>query len=320
MRSYQSEIRRERNRVATGSRILETSFGPIEYAEAGHGRPILVIHGAGGGFDQGLDVAQSLVKRGFRVIAISRFGYLRTPLPQNASAAAQADAHAAVLDALHIARCAVLGVSAGGPSAMQLALRHRERVAALILMVPAAYAPTPSAHESDTPKRMPALARIFMDVALRSDFLFWLAVRIAPRAMTRVILGTPPALLANADAVERSRVATVLNHVLPVSSRRLGLLNDTAIVTALPRYELERIVTPTLIISARDDLYNTFAGSRYSAEHMPHARFIEYPSGGHLLVGHEEEVTAEIVRFLGAVAHAGAILRSPLSVQEAQQT
>jgi len=133
--------------------------------------------------------------------------------------------------------------------------------------------------------------------------LFWLALRMAPNAMTRVILGTPPALLANADAIERARVATVLNHVLPVSTRRRGLLNDAAVVTALPRYELERIVTPTLIISARDDLYHTFAGARYSAEHMPHARFIGYPTGGHLLVGHDEAVTAEIVSFLGAAAN-----------------
>jgi pimeloyl-ACP methyl ester carboxylesterase len=300
MRSYPTEIRRERKRVATGSRILQTSCGPIEYAEAGAGPPILVIHGAGGGFDQGLDVAQNLVKHGFRVIAVSRFGYLRTPLPRDASAAAQADAHVGLLDALHIPRCAVLGVSAGGPSAMQLALRHPERVASLILMVPAAYAPRPSSREGDAPKRMPALAKLLMDAAIRSDFLFWLALRLAPRPMTRAILGTPPVLLANAGRVERARVATALRHVLPVSPRRRGLINDAAVVTTLPRYELERIAAPTLVFSARDDLYQTYAGSRYSAEHMPRARFIGYPTGGHMLVGHDHEVTAETVRFLNS--------------------
>jgi 2-hydroxy-6-oxonona-2,4-dienedioate hydrolase len=97
--SYRSEIRRARARVAAGSRMLETASGPIEYAEVGEGRPVLVIHGAGGGYDQGLDLAAGLVRYGFRVIAVSRFGYLRTPLPKDASPAAQADAHAAVLDA-----------------------------------------------------------------------------------------------------------------------------------------------------------------------------------------------------------------------------
>ena len=285
--------------LTIGSRILETSVGPIEYAEAGEGPPVLVIHGAGGGFDQGLDLGEGLVPNGFRVIAPSRFGYLRTPLPKDGSAAAQADAHAAVLDALHIERCAVFGVSAGGPSTMQFALRHPDRVTALILMVPAAYAPRP---DDAVPKRMTALGGLMMDLLLRSDLLFWLGVRLAPRTMTRMILGTPPALLADADPVERARLQTALEHVLPVSRRRLGLLNDAAVVTTLPRFELERVQAPTLIISARDDLYQTFAGSRYSAEHIPKARFIGYETGGHVLLGHHQEITAEIVRFVRANA------------------
>lgn len=295
--SYRTEIRRARARIASGSKILKTAVGPIEYAEAGKGPPVLVIHGAGGGFDQGLEIAEGPVQHGFRVIAPSRFGYLRTPLPKNASPAAQADAHAAVLDALGIQRCPVVGVSAGGPSAMQLALRHPDRVTALVLMVPAVYAPRPDA---ETPKRMSALGGFVMNLTLRSDFLFWLALRLAPRATTRMILGTPPELLTHADAAERARAQRVLDHILPVSSRRLGLLNDGAVVPTLPRFELERLETPTLIISARDDLYQTFAGSRYSAEHIPNARFIGYWTGGHMLVGHEQETTNEIVDFLRA--------------------
>lgn len=282
-----------------GSRILETSFGPIEYAEAGDGPPVLVIHGAGGGFDQGLELAAGLFRNGYRVIAPSRFGYLRTPLPKDGSAAAQADAHAAVLDALHIERCAVFGVSAGGPSTMQLAIRHPDRVTALVLMVPAAYAPSPS---DAVPKRMTALGGVTMDLLLRSDFLFKLGVRIAPRFMTRLILGTPPELLRDADPAERARARAIMEHVLPISRRRLGLLNDAAVVTTLPRFELERVQAPTLLISAQDDLYRTFAGARYSAEHIPNARFIGYETGGHLLVGHDQETNAEILRFLEANA------------------
>jgi pimeloyl-ACP methyl ester carboxylesterase len=66
----------------------------------------------------------------------------------------------------------------------------------------------------------------------------------------------------------------------------------------LPRYELERIAVPTLILSAADDLFGTFDGARYSAEHIPRARFIGFPSGGHLLVGHQKEVMSEIAAFL----------------------
>ena len=294
--NYWKDIDRARTRVASGSKILETPVGPIEYAEAGKpdGPPVLVIHGAGGGFDQGLDMAQGLIERGFRVIAPSRFGYLRTPLPADASPAAQADAHAAVLDALDIPRCAVFGASAGGPSTMQLALRHPDRVTALVLMVPAAWAP----HEGAMPRRMSKFASVLMDATLRSDFLFWLALRVAPRTMIRLIGGTPPDLLTYADPADRARVQLMLEHILPVSNRRLGLLNEARVVPNLPRFELERIEMPTLIISAGDDEYQTFAGSKYSAEHIPNARFIGYATGGHMLVGHERETTAAILDLL----------------------
>jgi len=84
--------------------LLETRCGPIEYQEAGQGVPLLVVHGSGGGHDQGMAFARPLARRGIRVIAMSRFGYLRTPMPADASVPAQADAHVCLLDALGMAR------------------------------------------------------------------------------------------------------------------------------------------------------------------------------------------------------------------------
>jgi pimeloyl-ACP methyl ester carboxylesterase len=73
----------------------------------------------------------------------SRFGYLRTPLPAGATHARQADAFAALLDALDAPSAAVMAVSAGAASAAQLALRHPERVQALVLITPALGDPPP---------------------------------------------------------------------------------------------------------------------------------------------------------------------------------
>ena len=85
---YQLDIQQARQRTSTGSQIAETPCGRIEYAVAGIGPPLLIAHGAGGGFDQGLHFGKPLADGGFRVIAISRFGYLRTPVPADASPAA----------------------------------------------------------------------------------------------------------------------------------------------------------------------------------------------------------------------------------------
>jgi len=57
---------------------------------------------------------------------------------------------------------------------------------------------------------------------------------------------------------------------------------------------------PTLLISAEDDLYGTFAGARYAAEHIPGARFLGFPTGGHLMLGHGNDVAAQMADFLRA--------------------
>lgn len=294
---FQVDLRRARERIANGSQIATTACGPIEYTVAGDGPPVLVVHGAGGGFDQGLEFGQALVRRGFRVIAMSRFGYLRTPLPPDTSPAAQADAHACLLDALHVPRVAVVGASAGAPSSMQFALRHPDRTRALVLLVPAAYVPQP---DSAPPLTTPPGTALLFETALRSDFLFWAGMRMARDTMLRSILAVPPAVAATAGDDERRRLDEVLEHTLPVSARRPGLINDARVVSSLPRYDLEHITTPTLVISIQDDLYGTYAPARYTAEHMPHARFVGYASGGHLWVGHQQDVTDEIVGFLNS--------------------
>ena len=291
---YRLDLAAARQRLAGASEIATTPCGPVEYATAGTGPPILVVHGAGGGFDQGLLMAEGLVSAGYRAIAPSRFGYLRTPLPADASPAAQADAHACLLDALQIDRVAVLGASAGAPSSLALAIRHPARVAALILLVPATYQPESGGAGAEVP---PGLEFLFR-TALRWDLPFWLASKVARPTLIRSILGTPPELLESAGAEERRHVANMLDFVLPVSDRRLGLLNEAEVTTALQRFELERIRAPTLIISAEDDLYGTFERARYTAAEIPSARFVGYPSGGHLLVGREAETTAAMVGLL----------------------
>ena len=256
---------------------------------------MLFVHGAGGGFDQGLSAGERLAKAGLRVVLMSRFGYLRTPLPADASAAAQADAHACLLDALAIEEAAMVGASAGAPSAMQFALRHPDRCSALVLLVPAAYVARAG---DEAPLKTPPGTQLLFDTVLRSDFLFWTIIRLAPETVMRSVLATPPEVVRRASAQEQARVAQMMEDILPVTPRRLGLLNDAAVTSTLGRYALERISAPTLAISAADDLFGTYETARYSAHHIRGARFIGYPTGGHLWVGHHDEVLAAIAGFV----------------------
>lgn len=295
--TYRRDMERAFRHSAAGSRMAETRCGPIEYIVAGSGPPVLAVHGAGGGCDQGMELAQDLPARGFGVVAMSRFGYLRTPLPSDASPSAQADAHACLLDFLGLSRVAVIGASAGAPSAMQFALRYPERTAALVLLVPAAWAPRTA---DSAPLHAPPGGRVAVDLMLRSEFLFWAARRLMPGLMMRAVLATPPERVASAGPGERMRVRQFLEHIAPVRARRAGLLNEMAVVAALPRYDLERITAPTLVICADDDMYGTLAAARYTAGHIPQARLVRYAEGGHLLAGHGREVEAEIAAFIHA--------------------
>jgi pimeloyl-ACP methyl ester carboxylesterase len=290
--AYQHDLRRERLRIAEGSQVIATRCGPIEFAALGRGPAVLLVHGAGGGFDQTLGIARDLAAHGYRAIAMSRFGYLRTPLPADASPAAQADAHACLLDALGIERAAIVGVSAGAPSSMQFALRHAQRTSGLVLLVPLAYAPRP-------PAELSAGARFMYTQAIKSDFLYWAALRAAPAVVVRTILATPPEVFDAADAREQGRAHEVMRHILPLSERQAGLLNDAAVAAALTRYPLERVAAPALVVSLKDDLYGTYESARYTAVQLSGARFVGFASGGHAWLGHHDEIMAHVVAFLG---------------------
>jgi 2-hydroxy-6-oxonona-2,4-dienedioate hydrolase len=292
---FHVDLQRARTHSAQGSTLIDTRCGPIEVQQAGAGVPLLVVHGSGGGRDQGMAFAGTLAAQGIRVIAMSRFGYLRTPMPADASAAAQADAHVCLLDALGIRRAAVMGGSAGAPSALQMALRHPDRVTALILLVPLAYKP-PTQADSAAP--MPAWVEATMMRWLGSDFLFWAAIHGARDSVIRRVLATPPELLLTASSKERARVDALVEHILPVSARAAGLRSDTAAGKHLAPAELETLRLPTLIVSARDDGYGTYASAAYTAGRITGSTFIGFEQGGHTWVGHDDEVMAAVLALL----------------------
>ena len=298
---FDTDIEQAHARVKHGSLLIETRCGRIEYQEAGTGVPLLAVHGSGRGFDQGMAFAAPLAKQDIRVIAMSRFGYLRTPMPAEPSAEAQTDAHVRLLDALGISRSAVMGGSAGAPSALQMAIRHPDRVSALILLVPLAY--KPPSQVNSAPPLAPWVEDMMMSV-IGSDFLFWSAMHVARDQIIKVVLATPPGLLATVSATEHARINAMLDNILPVSGRAAGLRSDTAVGKHLAPAALDSIRTPTLIISARDDGYGTYASAQYTASQIPGAKFIGFDQGGHTWVGHNDEVMAEIVQLLAPVAKA----------------
>jgi pimeloyl-ACP methyl ester carboxylesterase len=293
---FAADLRAQRARVSRGSQILPSRFGQIEYAAVGQGAPVLVAHGAGGGFDQVIAAAGRLRAAGYHIIAPSRFGYLRSASPDDPSPENQADAYAVLLDALAIPAAAVIGVSAGAMSALQFAARYPDRCRSLTLIVPAAsfagnMLPPPLGAQS-------AMSKAIVDYALRSDFIFWLGLTTARDQMTRTLLATDPALVAVASPNERQRAHDFLSNILPLRERAQGLLNDGRFLTKPMSIAFDRIKAPALVVSLEDDYYHTLAVARFIAEKIPGSRLLTYPSGGHIWVGRNAELFAAVDTFI----------------------
>jgi pimeloyl-ACP methyl ester carboxylesterase len=290
--AFRSDMAEITARLEAGSELIATDFGPVEYARKGRGAAALISHGAGGGYDQGLFVGRELLGSEYDIIAPSRFGYLRTPVSGTQPPSAQADAFAALLDRLDVDKAIVLGISAGAPSAIEMALRHPDRVAALILIVPRAYARGREVEAEDTPPN-----RAVMSMIVRgADFAFWLALKVARRTILR-FLGVPVTVDRDADPTERARLTRIMRDILPLSKRVAGIQNDGD--TSIEPWPLERIRAPTFVLSAEDDLFGTLPAARFTAGHIAGAEMVVIESGGHLLVGRGAEIRSRIADFLG---------------------
>jgi pimeloyl-ACP methyl ester carboxylesterase len=251
----------------------------------------LVVHGAGGGYDQGISIARAFGGEDFRWISPSRFGYLRTPMPADASTAAQAEALAGLLDALEIERVAILAMSGGVPPSLQFAQRYPERTTALVLLSSAPYTPL-TAGEQKLPVPIWVYQALFS-----SDFPYWVLQNVAPSSL-EPMFDITPALRVGAPPEEQAFIAGQVEAFQPVTGRIDGVRNEGAAIDPGARYRLEEIRTPTLVIHARDDHINPFSFGEYTAQHIPDAQLLPLDTGGHLLLGHHAEVRARVNAFL----------------------
>jgi len=257
------------------SQIIQTSRGVIEFALWGEGKSVILCHSTGGGYDQGLVLAKLL--NGFQGIAISRAGYLQTPVETGRSPAELADTYAALLDALQIEKAIMFGLSAGGMSAAQFALRHPDRCTALVLADAITKAPPKSS------------AKIVETANSLPDGLAWLITRLA------VHVGLP---LMIRDAETRSMLRVFFENN-PISERRAGVQNDLANVHAMDDFNWEEIRVPTLLFHGDKDNLIPLDYSQEIARRISNAELVIVKGGGHeCLVSHHRQVSPIMNSFL----------------------
>lgn len=265
---YQHNMSLAYQRISRDGKMMETACGPIEYTEFGEGPPMLLVHGAGGGYDQGEYFAK-LIGGNYRWIAPSRFGFLGAPVPDNADSSLQADAYACLLDSLGIDRVGVVGVSMGGPSSLLFALRYPQRTNSLVMISAASHA---------IPPRPAILATLFS--VFLNDFIFWSMVRLSPEGLL-VALGVPSEVQKDLSPEEVAELNSFLESIIPMSARQ----NGQDLEQHMSEYDAEQIKNiqvPTLILHARDDTLVSFEQGEFTARTIPGSQLIPMEKGGHL--------------------------------------
>ena len=269
--------------LAASSQIIETSKGPVEALVTGDGPAVVVLHGALGGYDRAQ--VYSYPEAGFKFICLSRPGYLRTPLSSGETAEEQADLTAALLDSLGIKKACVIACSAGGPPAIQFALRHPDRCWGLV-MGNAINAPLSRMHGLITP-----VARTFFGW----DWFTWFGVNRAVLFLLRPNFG----LQTFGDSDKQAHIKAMLDSMHPTSMRKAGLLNDMTQLQDQNGYPLEEISVPVLVIHGTADIVVPYSQGQTSAERIPGAEFLSIEGGTHLcFISHQDIVKNKLVEFL----------------------
>jgi pimeloyl-ACP methyl ester carboxylesterase len=286
---YKEENQSARKRLQTESQLFKTAVGVVEAALIGHGSTVLISHGGGGGYDMGAWLAH-LIGGQFQYIAPSRFGYLRSPLPPKPTPETQADTYAALLDTLNVNSAIIIGLSAGGASALQFALRHSGRCHGLV-MLSALSRPIPP---------LPPILRALYPFMLKSDIIPWLFYSTAPHAVFQAN-GVGRALLAKIKLEQEKLhlLDALYQTTFPSTLRREGMINDMRQLTILPSYPIEHITVPTLVVHAVNDPIIPFESGEFSAQTIPNAQFLRFEDGGHFVcVTHREETMPFVQEFL----------------------
>lgn len=229
---------------------------------------MLIVHGAGGGYNQGEYFAK-LVGGNYRWIAPSRFGFLGSPVPNGANSVLQADAYACLLDALDIDRVGVVGVSMGGPSSLLFALRHPQRTTSLVMISAASHA---------IPPRPAILASVFK--VFLNDFVYWSMVKLSPSGLLAA-LGVPTEVQKQLSPQEVARLHAFLESIEPMGARQNGQ-NLEQHMSEYDAGQIREIRAPTLVMHAPDDTLIPIEQGEFAAKNIPEAQFITMEKGGHL--------------------------------------
>jgi pimeloyl-ACP methyl ester carboxylesterase len=271
-------------------RTLDTDCGRVSTFEAGTGKPIVLLHGLGATKQEFLPTVPALAP-GFRTIAIDLpgFGDSDKPFPAAYDARFFARWVRALFDALELDRTHLLGHSMGGRVALEVGMRHPDRIKRLVLM-------TPSMAWLQAPSWASALRLVRPELGIiqpaPKNFVEGLIKRIVPQADHHFVA---PAL----DEFLRSYLTPRGRVAFSAAARNIALERPQEFWAGL-----ETLAPESLFIWGRRDGLVPIAFARHVRDRLPAARHCELDCGHVPQLERPGQLHAAITRFLRGPAQA----------------
>lgn len=246
------------------------------YREKGNGSPILLIHGTSGNADIWGEISDTLASH-HRVIAYDRRGFSRSVFPPVKDLHLHSEDAAVLLMSLHAEPATIVGSSAGGIIALDLAMNRPDLVSSLVLCEPPLHL-----------RRHPDLP--FLKDFLKVQLYRWMKrERQANETFLRF-------------ALAYTSGGTGFDH-LPESLRRAMLANSLASMREidagtgeyLSPTQIASISCPVTCLIGTVGLPFYHAASRRIARLIPHAKLERVAGAGHFMHFDQPERFAQAV-------------------------
>ena len=277
--SYSGIINESYQRLeAYNVKTFDTEYGTMSYVDEGFGEAIIISHGIFGGYDQGYQNLYSIFGENYRKIAVSRFGYPGSALPDDPTPGKQARVFLELLDELQIDRIFLIAASAGGAAGISFALDYPDRLKGLILLS----------------SGVPSVPMTKKEVGMSGPPKFILNDRLMLFSI-RNFKGIFYSMFGSKNVPDE-----VFDIMLPVNLRRNGIIYDSEInnidmAVNFNDYPVENLNIPILVIQAKDDPMVKYENTEYFLRRV-NAELMIFPDGGHLIIGHD--ITDGIIDFV----------------------
>ena len=258
-------------------KIIQTKRGLVEYRTEGNGPVILVLNGGHTNCMSPFEHEKFFLENGYSLVIPSRPGYGKTPSSSGKKAEEFADTIASLLDALMIDKVIVIGISAGGRTALHFAKNYPNRLTKLILESAVICETWP-----DLGTRIGAMF-IFNRFSERMTWAtFRLLGRFAPNVALKIMMKSLSSLNSQevVDCWNEKERKSVLEFLL-VSRSGSGFLNDIKHTFAFDKLNL--ITVPTLIIASSNDKSVSPLNSIKASQQISGAELMMIPAESHLI-------------------------------------